>query len=920
MLFQSHAWLPPRRGRLTALVVLFASFLGACTTLPQRGQVVMRDVSFPLRDFRMPSGLRVVVEQDARAPMVAMVAVVGTGGSSDPVGQEGMAHLVEHLAFRSRHEGRASVWTRMEDLGAGYVNAITSLDHTAYQTVAPKESLAALVKLEGLRLSSPLAGVSPEVFAVEREVVRNELRESSEAAFTKDEANVRSEATYSAEPSYWRPVNGTNASLTSITLADAQRFARHQYRPDNITIVIAGDLDLADVEGVLMDNLPREWVRAGAPLTLEPRLPSAPSLLEPETVPRPASLMLLEHESTVNFPELIISWVLPRSFDESSAIQDFVRMNLAQSLWGAERTDPDIAEISTRMVSGTRASMLVVRVALFQADYPRRTAERVLDRVYSTWAQMVQGGGVLAQESDFQALRRSVVTGMVLESEDLLARTTRRAELTHFMLDARAYSRMQKALMTLDGGKLTDFAYKWLQRSSAHVVLVRPGGSSSAMAAAPAVLPELSSETPTGHITPSMLTALSSPVRELTLDNGMEVLLVPRPGLPVVRVGGVLEGGATYGAKPGVAEMARMGAFRESWFAGEPSHWGLHLSGDMRRDHLRFEVAGTSGNIGNMLALLAEQLSSTRTSHGQVTYLQEQVVPWRKVVDAEPRERATRELMRALYGDHVYGYVVTGEDMEKVSSGDVERWIADVYRPANTVVVISGEFDVQTVEPLVREFLGGWKRGPATAVSVPAAPPLPAAAPFSPLSVSRPGASQSRLQVACRLPTATPEAEARYALMAELLSMRTFDQVRSKQGASYGFSARAWVGRGGASHLLVEGVVDSQRLVESAKEVQAAFTTLAHKIDRAELERARSRLLARQAMKYISSAAWVEGLLAARVRGFSPESLARRPAYLQAVPADALEGEFQGCLQRWVVGVVADEGQVRAAFRALSAP
>ncbi|WP_342375449.1 insulinase family protein [Myxococcus stipitatus] len=877
----------------------------------------MRDVSFPLRDFRMPSGLRVVVEQDSRAPMVAMVAVVGTGGASDPAGQEGMAHLVEHLAFRSRHVGSASVWTRMEELGAGHVNAITSLDYTAYQTVAPKESLAALVRLEGQRLSAPLAGVTPEVFAVEREVVRNELRESSEAAFTKEDSTVMSAAAQSSEQSYWRPVNGTHASLSAITLAEAQRFARRHYRPDNVTIVIAGDLDLVEVEAVLLDNLPPEWMVPGVPLALTPRVPD---VSKPEHVPRAASLMLMEHESTVNFPELIISWVLPRSFDEASAMHDFVRMSMERSMWGAQRADPDIASVSTRLVSGTRASMLVVRVALFQGDSPRRTAERVLDRVYSTWAQFVHPKGVLGRENEFQTLRRGVVTGMVLESEDLLARTTRRAELTHFMLDARAYSRMQKALLSLDGGKLTDFAYQWLQRASAHTVLVRPGGQGSTTVSAPAAaLPELSSEMPTGRITPSMLSALSSPVRSLKLDNGMEVLLVPRPGLPVVRVGAVLAGGATYGAKPGVAEMARLGAYRESSFAGDESHWGLHSWSDMRRDHQRFEMSGTSGNIGNILAVLAEQLSSTRTSLGSVIYLQEQVVPWLKMLDSEPRERATRELMRALYGDHVYGYVVKGEELENVSDGEARAWIREVYRPANTVVVIAGEFDPRTVEPLVHELLGSWRHGAPTAVKVPVAPPLPAPGPLSPLSITRPGASQSRLQVACRLPTATPEAEARYALMAELLSMRTFDQVRSRQGASYGFSSRAWVGRGGASHLLVEGVVDSRLLVQSAKEVQAAFTSLAEHLDAAELERARSRRLAKQAVDFISSAQWVEALLVARVRGFTPESLARRPAYLQAVTVDALKEEFRGCLQRWVVGVVADEGQARATLRALSA-
>ncbi|WP_275902346.1 M16 family metallopeptidase [Myxococcus eversor] len=907
----------PRARRMTAAVVVLSAVLGACSTLPQRGQVVMRDVSFPLRDFRMPSGLRVVVEQDARAPVVAVVALVGTGGSSDPAGKEGLAHVVEHLAFRSRHAGSPSVWTRLEDLGAGRFNAFTSLDHTLYQTMAPKESLAALLKMEGQRMSAPLAGVTPEVFAVEREVVRNELRQRNETGYVGQVFSWMHAAAYPPEHPYSRPIIGTHDSLTALALADAQRFARNHYRPDNVTLVIAGDVDLAAVEAVLMQSLPPAWVGTGAPLAVDTRLPQ---VTEPPL--KAAAPSIPEYKASVGSPELYISWVLPRSFDEASAIHDFVRVNLSRSLSGAQLTDGDIAGVGTQVIPGTRASLLVVRVPLTTGANPRRSADKVLDRVYETWTQSISAGAVLGREFDFQSMRRNVITGMVLESEDLMSRTVRRAELTHFMLDVRGYTRAQMALMTIDGGKVTDFAYKWLQRERARIILVRPGESGGASVAAPATLPEETSPvTAEQRITPSMLTALSAPVQTLKLDNGMEVLLAPRPGLPVVRVGAVLGGGSTYGAKPGAAAMASYGAFRESWFEGHASHWGLHVYGDMHKDHERIEVAGTAGNIGNMLALLSEQLATTRTSLEAVKYLQEQVVPWRRAVDAHPEVRAERELMKALYGTHAYSRDATGEEMAQVSWEDVQTWIGDVYRPANTVVVIAGEFDVKTVEPLVREYLGGWKHGPATAVSVPGAPALPEpSAKARTLVTPRPGATQGHLQLACRLPTATPEAAARYSMMAELVSGRAFHEVRSQRGASYGFSASTWVARGGASHLVVEGVVDAQRMTEGAKYVQDLLSTFATNLDEGEVARSRSRLLATQAVSFISSESWVQALLDARVRGFSPESLAQRPAHLQAVTAAALKQEFDGCLKRLVVGVVADEAQARTALQALSVP
>jgi len=906
-----------RRAAAGGLVFL-SLMLGACATLPPRGQVVMRDVSFPLRDFRMASGLRVVVEQDTRAPVVAVVAVVGAGGSSDPVGKEGLAHVVEHLAFRSRHGGSPTVWTRLEAAGVGRFNAFTSLDHTAYQSLAPKESLPALLKMEGQRLSAPLAGVSPEVFAVEREVVRNELRERNETGFIGQVFSWMHAAAYPAEHPYSRPVVGSHESLTALSLADAQRFARSHYRPDNVTLVIAGDVDLAAVEAVLKQSLPESWVGTGAPLAISPRLPSQPA--EPPLMPAPAKLP--EFEAAVASPELYLSWVLPRGFDEASAVHDFVQATLERNLWGSVMNDFDIAGISTQLVPGTRASLLVVRVALNRGDNPQRSAQKVLDQVHEVWTKTIHPGDVLGSEFEFQSLRRGVVTGMVLESEDLLARTVRRAELTHFMLDVRAYTRSQMALMGLNGSKVTDFAYQWLPRERARAILVRPGVNGvagSAQAAARA--PDAAAEVPSARLVPAASSALSAPVHVLKLENGMEVLLAPRPGLPVVHVGAALGGGLSHGAKPGVAAMADWGSFREAWFEGSPGDWGLHLSRTSGRDHLRYGVAGTAGNVGNMLAMLAEQLSTTRTSYDAVRAFQEHALPQRQAVDEHPAVRAERGLYRALYGTHPYGTEATGTQMGAVAWQDAQDWLEEVYRPDNTVVVVAGEFDVKEVEALARKYLGGWSRGERQPVAEPPLPPLPAASTRpSAIVTPRPGATQGQVDIACRLPQATPETDARYALMAELMQVDAWNRMRSERGASYGFHASTWVARGGAAHLHVGGVVDARHMGESVKAVQDTFARFAKEVPEASLEQARSRLLAQQAVAFVTSRAWVDALLGARVRGFAPESIAQRPALLQAVTAEALRKEFAGCQERLVVGVTADESQARTQLQALSTP
>ncbi|MFP2930544.1 M16 family metallopeptidase, partial [Pyxidicoccus sp. 3LG] len=711
---------PSSRGPRAALRgVLLSLLLGACATLPPRGQIVMRDVSFPLRDFRLPSGLRVVVEQDPRSPVVAVVAVVGVGGSGDPAGKEGLAHVVEHLAFRARHAGGPSMWTRLEGVGAGHVNASTSLDYTAYQTLGPKESLPALLKLEGQRLSAPLAGLTPEVFAVEREVVRNELRQRNETGYVGQVFSWVHAASFPAGHPYARPIIGTHDTLSALTLADAQRFTRAHYRPDNVTLVISGDVDLTTIDSLLQQHLPPAWMGTGAPLALDPRLPANPAA--PPMAEAPKAMPV--YEAAVASPELYLSWVLPRGFEEASAVHDFLSDSLDRNLWGSLRSDGDIAGISINLVPGTRASLLVVRVQLSRGDHPERSAVKVLDQVHRSWSpsqEASEAGEVLSREVDFQATRRTVVTGMVLESEHLLSRTVRRALLTHFTLDARSYTRSQQALMGLGGGKVTDFAYEWLQRERARVILVRPGESGVAVAAS---IPPLPDEPAVGaareRVTPSMLSALSGPVHTLKLDNGLEVLLAPRPGLPVVRVGAALAGGYSHGTVPGVADLAWWGSYRESNFEGRESDWGLHASRNLARDHLRLDLAGTSGNVGNMLAMLTERLSTTRTSEDFVRFLREQVLPWREALDARPEVQAERALQAALYGTHAYAREATGAEMARVSWSDAGDWLEDVYRPGNTVVAIAGEFDVKEVEALARKYLGGWSRGEPHPVPLP---------------------------------------------------------------------------------------------------------------------------------------------------------------------------------------------------------
>src|SRR5450631_1840027 len=149
------------RGRLLAGVLAASNGLAA----PPDG-VVMRDVAVKMGDLELPSGMRIIIEEDRSQPLVAVVAVVDVGSAQDPVGKEGLAHLVEHLTFRAKPDGKLMRSSLLDFAGASSWNAFTDHDLTTYVMVGPSEALPQLLALEGRRLLSPLAGLDARAFEV----------------------------------------------------------------------------------------------------------------------------------------------------------------------------------------------------------------------------------------------------------------------------------------------------------------------------------------------------------------------------------------------------------------------------------------------------------------------------------------------------------------------------------------------------------------------------------------------------------------------------------------------------------------------------------------------------------------------------------------------------------------------------------
>jgi zinc protease len=188
----------------------------------------------------LPNGLQVIAVPSSTSPTVSVHVWYHVGSKDDPAGRSGFAHLFEHLMFKSTRFLKSEQFDGLtEDVG-GSNNAFTSSDVTAYHEVVPSNHLEVLLWAEAERMSN--LDVVEANFVSERAVVEEEYRQRVLASPYGRFANAIPQAAYQVHP-YRRPGIGSIEDLEAAALADVVAFHATHYRPDNATLVVAGDFD-----------------------------------------------------------------------------------------------------------------------------------------------------------------------------------------------------------------------------------------------------------------------------------------------------------------------------------------------------------------------------------------------------------------------------------------------------------------------------------------------------------------------------------------------------------------------------------------------------------------------------------------------------------------------------------------------------
>jgi zinc protease len=297
-----------RRFAVLALVLLAAP-LGAQSPAPAPPPVAL--IQVPFRQFQLSNGLNVILHQDKTVPVVAVNVWYHVGSANEKPGRTGFAHLFEHLMFEgSKNVPEGQFDILLEAAGANN-NGSTNNDRTNYIIDLPASALELALFLESDRMAYLLDAMPPEQVNSQRDVVKNERRQSYENRPYGMASLELDKMLWPANHPYSWPVIGHMEDLTAATQADVQEFFKRYYAPNNASLVIAGDLDLDRTQ-----ELVQKWFS---------EIPRGPAV-EP-VAPPPALLTQVKRQTLtdqVSLPRLYLGWLTPRLFAPGDATLDLV--------------------------------------------------------------------------------------------------------------------------------------------------------------------------------------------------------------------------------------------------------------------------------------------------------------------------------------------------------------------------------------------------------------------------------------------------------------------------------------------------------------------------------------------------------------------------------------------------------------------
>ncbi|MEM1397502.1 MAG: pitrilysin family protein, partial [Pseudomonadota bacterium] len=668
-----------------------------------------QEIKLPYEQFTLDNGLRVVVHEDRKAPLIAVSVWYHVGSKDEPEGQTGFAHLFEHLMFNGSENYDDEWFLPLEEVGATDLNGTTWFDRTNYFQTVPTPALDRILWMESDRMGHLLGAISQEKLDNQRGVVQNEKRQGDNQPYGLMQYSTLEGLLPSDHP-YAHTTIGSLEDLDAASLDDVKAWFRKYYGAANTVLVLAGDINVETarekVEKYFGD------IGAGPPLTRMEA--NAPQLAENkrETM-----------YDQVPQPRIDRNWVAPGRISRDAAL-----LTLAAEVLGGGKTsrlykrlvyDLELATSATASNQGQELMSFYSVTVDAKADADLERVEAEMDDVIDTF--LAKGPTQKELERVKTAIEASVLRGL--------------EQVGGF--GGKAARLAEGALYADDPGFILTWL-DWVREATPSEVLTAARSVMNAGSYQLTVLPYPSYRPASEGVdrstglpgVPTSPDLLFPEVVESELSNGMKVVLAERSSVPIVNLSVQFDAGyaadAVDGGKLGLASytgsMLDEGAGNMTGLqiAEQLEGLGANLSTGSSLDSTGVSMSALKSKLSPSLDILADVIRRPTFDEKEIEKLRGRWIAGIAQEKSSPVQLALRLLPPKLYGeDHAYGVPFTGsgtvESIEALTKSDLDAFNTTWMLPYNATIFVVGDTTLADIKPLLEKAFGDWK-APATAL------------------------------------------------------------------------------------------------------------------------------------------------------------------------------------------------------------
>ena len=713
------AWL--RQGLLA--FALTAALGGGFFAPPVQAQAAKASVDIPYQEFTLANGLRVIVHEDHKAPIVAVNIWYHVGSLDEPQGRTGFAHLFEHLMFNGSENHPGEFFDPFEIAGATNQNGTTNSDRTNYFENVPTTALDMALWMESDRMGHLLGAIDQKTLDEQRGVVQNEKRQGENQPYGQV-YEVMTKAVYPVGHPYHHTVIGSMADLNAASLDDVKTWFRTWYGPNNAVLVLAGDIDLATAKAKVekyFGDIP------ATPTMQQPKLP----------VVTLAQSKRIEMQDNVPQVRIYRGWNIA-----AYGNPDIERMQLfAQVLGGSKSSrldkrllhedklvDSISASASAQQLDGGLMITANVRKGVDPAAVEKAIDEEV--------AKLLKDGPTATELEQARTVFKAGFIRGIERIGGFGGKADALAECAVYTGNPGCFRDSIHTIETASKADILAAAHRWLDKGSLTLV-VSPGARTplpedAAVTPVAMQLPPVDAKYKTvatgvdrskGVPTVEQFPDLVFPaLQRAELSNGTKLILAERHDIPVVQMSYQFGGGYASDAKDnlGAASFA-MGMLDEGAgdmdamaFANRAESLGASLGASASLDGGSAYLSAIKDKLEPSLALFADMLRKPRFEQKEIDRVRASWLAGIAQEKARPNGAALRVLPPLLYGDgHPYAIPFSGTGSEaSIAALTRDGLVAyhDAYvRPQGATLIVVGDTTMAQIKPKLEAAFGDWK-------------------------------------------------------------------------------------------------------------------------------------------------------------------------------------------------------------------